>query len=95
MGTARKDKITFTGDHDHMANLLLTLLGAVAQFERSLILERQREGIAKAKRNGVYRGRKPNLTPECEGAGLKSGTPLRCCSYVSLCLLETGPITAF
>jgi DNA invertase Pin-like site-specific DNA recombinase len=59
-----KEKITFTGDHDNVANLLLTLLGAVAQFERGIILERQREGIAIAKRNGVYRGRKPDLTPE-------------------------------
>ena len=42
-----------------MATLMLSLLGAVAQFERSLILERQREGIAKAKARGVYKGRKP------------------------------------
>ena len=34
------------------------------EFERSLIRERQREGIAIAKRAGVYRGRKPSLTPE-------------------------------
>ena len=42
-----------------MATLMLSLLGAVAQFERSLILERQREGIAKAKARGAYKGRKP------------------------------------
>ena len=42
-----------------MATLMLSLLGAVAQFERSLILERQREGIAKAKARGAYTGRKP------------------------------------
>lgn len=42
-----------------MATLMLSLLGAVAQFERSLILERQREGIAKAKVRGAYKGRKP------------------------------------
>ena len=47
-----------------MSNLLLSLLGAVAQFERSLILERQREGIAIAKEKGKYLGRKPALTPE-------------------------------
>lgn len=46
-----------------MATLMLSLLGAVAQFERSLILERQREGIAKAKARGAYKGRKP-LNPE-------------------------------
>ncbi len=46
-----------------MSMLLLQMLGAVAQFERSLILERQREGIAKAKERGAYKGRKP-LSPE-------------------------------
>ena len=46
-----------------MATLMLSLLGAVAQFERSLILERQREGIAKAKARGAYKGRKP-LSPQ-------------------------------
>jgi len=45
-----------------MANLLLSMLGAVAEFERTLILERQREGIAVAKTQGVYKGRKPSLT---------------------------------
>jgi DNA invertase Pin-like site-specific DNA recombinase len=38
---------------------MLTLLGAVATFERELMLERQREGIARAKAEGKYRGRKP------------------------------------
>lgn len=39
--------------------LLLTLLGAVAQFEREIMLERQREGIARAKAQGKYKGRNP------------------------------------
>ncbi|MGR3373712.1 recombinase family protein [Pseudooceanicola nanhaiensis] len=39
--------------------LMLNVLGSVAQFERELMLERQREGIAKAKRDGKYKGRKP------------------------------------
>jgi DNA invertase Pin-like site-specific DNA recombinase len=39
--------------------LVLNLLGSVAQFERQMMLERQREGIAKAKAEGKYRGRKP------------------------------------
>ena len=47
-----------------MNNLLLNMLGAVAEFERSLIKERQREGIAIAKAKGKYKGRKPSLTPE-------------------------------
>jgi DNA invertase Pin-like site-specific DNA recombinase len=37
-------------------------MGAFAEFERSLIHERQREGIALAKKAGVYKGRKPSLT---------------------------------
>lgn len=39
--------------------LMLNVLGAVAQFEREMMLERQREGIAKAKAEGRYKGRKP------------------------------------
>jgi DNA invertase Pin-like site-specific DNA recombinase len=39
--------------------LIVTVLGAVAQFEREIMLERQREGIAKAKAEGKYKGRKP------------------------------------
>jgi DNA invertase Pin-like site-specific DNA recombinase len=41
--------------------LLLSMLGAVAEFERSMILERQREGIALAKAAGKYKGRKAAL----------------------------------
>jgi DNA invertase Pin-like site-specific DNA recombinase len=39
--------------------LMLQVLGAVAEFERSMMLERQREGIAKAKADGKYKGRQP------------------------------------
>jgi DNA invertase Pin-like site-specific DNA recombinase len=39
-------------------------MGAFAQFERALIRDRQREGIALAKQRGAYRGRKPSLTPK-------------------------------
>jgi DNA invertase Pin-like site-specific DNA recombinase len=39
--------------------LMLTILGGVAEFEREIMLERQREGIAKAKAAGKYKGRKP------------------------------------
>jgi DNA invertase Pin-like site-specific DNA recombinase len=53
--------MTFTGDDSPMNTLMLQLLGAVGQFERGLILERQREGIAIAKTKGVYKGRKPSL----------------------------------
>jgi len=47
--------------------LMLTMLGAIAAFERDLMLERQRDGIAKAKAEGKFKGRKPtvrNRTPE-------------------------------
>jgi DNA invertase Pin-like site-specific DNA recombinase len=59
-----KESLTFTGEDSPMANLLLSVMGAFAEFERALILERQREGIAKAKDRGVYKGRKPALTPQ-------------------------------
>ncbi|WP_116654719.1 recombinase family protein [Pelagibacterium sediminicola] len=41
--------------------LMLTMFGAMAQFEREMMLERQREGIQKAKREGKYKGRKPTV----------------------------------
>jgi len=59
-----KEGLSFTGDDSPMANLMLSVMGAFAEFERSLIRERQREGIALAKGRGVYRGRKKSLTPE-------------------------------
>jgi DNA invertase Pin-like site-specific DNA recombinase len=47
-----------------LSKLLLSVMGAFAEFERSLILERQREGIAIAKAAGRYKGRKPLLSLE-------------------------------
>lgn len=46
--------------------LILDLLGSVAEFERSMMLERQREGIAKAKAEGKYKGRKPTAQAKAE-----------------------------
>jgi len=46
--------------------LMLTMLGAINEFERTNLLERQREGIAIAKRNHVYKGRKPVSIPDFE-----------------------------
>ena len=57
-----KENLTFNGQDDPMSKLMLGTLGAFAEFERSLILERQREGIAIAKSKGVYKGRKPSLS---------------------------------
>ena len=47
-----KEGLSFTAEDSPMSNLLLSMLGAVAEFERSLILERQREGIQIAKGEG-------------------------------------------
>jgi DNA invertase Pin-like site-specific DNA recombinase len=59
-----KENLLFTGDDSPMENLLLSMLGAVAEFERALILERQREGIALAKAAGKYKGRRSLITQE-------------------------------
>ena len=59
-----KENLTFTGEDSPMSNLLLSVMGAFAQFERELIRERQREGIAIAKREGKYGGRKPSLSSD-------------------------------
>jgi DNA invertase Pin-like site-specific DNA recombinase len=59
-----KESLVFTGEDSPMANLMLSVMGAFAEFERSLIRERQREGIALAKQRGAYKGRKKFLTPE-------------------------------
>ena len=59
-----KEQLTFTGEDSPMASLLLSVMGAFAEFERALIHERQREGIALAKQRGVYKGRKKALSAE-------------------------------
>jgi DNA invertase Pin-like site-specific DNA recombinase len=59
-----KENLIFTGDDSPMAHLMLSVLGAVGQFERDLIKERQREGIALARQRGAYRGRKKALSDE-------------------------------
>ena len=59
-----REHMTFTGKDSPMQQLMLSLLGAVAEFERALIRERQREGIELAKKRGVYKGRRPSLTSD-------------------------------
>lgn len=59
-----KEQLTFTGEDSPMATLLLSVMGAFAEFERALIRERQREGIALARQRGVYRGRRKALTAD-------------------------------
>ncbi|MDH8479287.1 recombinase family protein, partial [Klebsiella pneumoniae] len=48
-----KEGLAFTGDDSPMANLMLSVMGAFAEFERALIRERQREGIVLAKQRGA------------------------------------------
>jgi DNA invertase Pin-like site-specific DNA recombinase len=59
-----KESLTFSGEDSPMAHLMLSVMGAFAEFERALIRERQREGIALAKQRGAYRGRKKALSLE-------------------------------
>jgi DNA invertase Pin-like site-specific DNA recombinase len=60
--TFTTQNLNFTGEDSAISTLMLQLLGAVGQFERALIKERQREGIAIAKaKEDVYKGRKPSL----------------------------------
>ena len=58
------EHLVFTGEDSPMATLMLSVMGAVAEFERALIRERQREGIEVAKKNGVYRGSRSRLSAE-------------------------------
>ncbi len=53
-----KENLIFTGDDSPMQALMLSMLGAVYEFERAMMLERQREGIQQAKQAGKYKGRK-------------------------------------
>ena len=48
--------------------LMLNMFAAMAQFEREMMLERQREGIAKAKAEGKYKGRKPTARAKAQDA---------------------------
>ena len=60
-----KENLTFTPERTNpMQELQLTMLGAVYQFERNMMLERQREGIAEAKKAGKYKGRRKSVDRE-------------------------------
>ncbi|QNT78405.1 DNA-invertase hin [Entomobacter blattae] len=60
MGSQKLDTRTSTG------KLMITVIGAMAAFERELLLERQKEGIALAKAQGKYKGRKPAVMAKTE-----------------------------
>ncbi|KEQ19356.1 recombinase family protein [Endozoicomonas numazuensis] len=57
-----KENLTFSGDSNPMHKLMFQMMGAFAEFERSMIRERQREGIAAARKQGRQIGAKPKLT---------------------------------
>jgi len=57
-----KESLEFTGEDSPISNLLLSVMGAFAEFERTLIKERQMEGIELAKKRGAYKGRKASLS---------------------------------
>lgn len=59
-----KENLTFTGEDSPMANLMLSIMGVVAEFERTLIKERQKEGVQLAKARGAYKGRKQEMTEQ-------------------------------
>lgn len=59
-----KENLIFSKEDSPMSKLMLSVMGAFAEFERALIKERQREGIALAKQRGVYRGKKKALNEE-------------------------------
>jgi DNA invertase Pin-like site-specific DNA recombinase len=66
-----KEHLSFTGDDSPMASLMLSVMGAFAEFERALIHERQREGIALAKKRGAYKGGRKKSLSEAEVAKLR------------------------
>ncbi|MCY1303436.1 Transposon Tn3 resolvase [compost metagenome] len=72
-----KEQLLFTGDDNPTQHLMLSMMGAVAQFERSMIKERQREGIEKAKARGVYTGRAKSVDDEAIRSLVASGESYR------------------
>ncbi|MCM0755649.1 recombinase family protein [Desulfovibrio aminophilus] len=61
-----KEGLTFTGQDTPFQKLHFQIIGAVAEFERAIVKERQREGIAKAKAEGRHLGRERKLAPDME-----------------------------
>jgi DNA invertase Pin-like site-specific DNA recombinase len=59
-----KENLAFSGDNSAMSMLMLSVMGAFAEFERAMMRERQREGIGMAKTKGVYKGRVHKLKEE-------------------------------
>jgi DNA invertase Pin-like site-specific DNA recombinase len=59
-----KENLVFAGSDNPMSKVMLQIMGAIAEFERSLILDRQKEGIKKALEKGVQFGRKKSVDDE-------------------------------
>lgn len=59
-----KEGLRFSGEDSPIAQLMLSVMGAFAEFERAIIRERQREGITLAQQRGAYRGRRKVLSFE-------------------------------
>lgn len=72
-----KEAMVFTGEDSPMQKLMLNMMGSFAQFEREVMKERQREGIAKAKEKGVYKGRTKTVDDAAIMALLNSGKSVR------------------
>lgn len=73
-----KESLLFSGDDSNPMNeLMLNLLGSVYQFERAMLLERQREGIAKAKAEGKYKGGRNTVDREAVIKAHSSGLSIR------------------
>ncbi|WP_409259746.1 recombinase family protein [Pseudomonas sp. KCJK9009] len=72
-----KESMLFTGEDSPMQKLMLNMMGSFAQFEREVMKERQREGIAKAKEKGVYKGRTKTIDDSAILALLAEGKTVR------------------
>lgn len=75
-----KENLFFTANADPMATLMLQMIGAFAEFERSMIRSRQKEGIEMAKKNGRKLGRKTKINKEVKkevGSLREQGTSIR------------------
>lgn len=72
-----KEQLHFTGEHSPMQKLMLSMMGSFAEFERSMIKERQAEGIAKAKAKGVYKGRVKTVDDDAIRAEIADGLSFR------------------
>lgn len=72
-----KENLLFTGETNPTQELMLSIMGSVAQFERAMIRERQREGIAKAKDKGVYKGRTKTIDDAAIRAKVTAGNSYR------------------